>query len=73
MDGVLAKYQHGTPAPKVCKKTVNFIVFYPDDGSSGPHCLSLHSYNVYTDDDSPNHTWLLFEPCNLSQLVADNF
>ena len=29
------------PKRKVSKQTVNFIVFYPDDGSSGPHCLSL--------------------------------
>jgi len=35
------------------------IVFYPDDGSSGPYCLSLDNYNIDTDDDSPNHTWLL--------------
>ena len=43
---------------------VNFIVFYPDDGSSGPHCLSLDNYNVDMDNDSPNHTWLLLEPSN---------
>jgi len=50
------------PKRKVCKQTVNFIVFYPDDGSSGPHCLSLDNYNMDADDDSPNHTWLLLEP-----------
>jgi len=31
------------------KQIVNFVVFYPDDGSSGPHCLSLDNYNVDTD------------------------
>jgi len=50
------------PKRKVCKQTVNFIVFYPDNGSSGPHCLSLDNYNIDADDDSPNHTWLLLEP-----------
>ena len=50
------------PKRKVCKQTVNFIVFYPDDGSSGPHCLSLDNCSIDTDDDPPNHTWLLLEP-----------
>jgi hypothetical protein len=47
---------------KVSKQIVNFIVFYPDEGSSWPHCLSLDNYNVDIDNDSPNHTWLLIEP-----------
>ena len=47
------------PKRTVSKQIVNFIVFYPDDGSSGPHCLSLDNYN---DNDSPNHTWLLLQP-----------
>ena len=34
------------PKCKVYKQTVNFIVFYPDDGSSGPHRLSLDNYNL---------------------------
>ena len=50
------------PKSKVCKQTVNFIVSYPDDCSSGPHCISLDKYSIDTDDDSPNHTWLLLEP-----------
>jgi len=50
------------PKRKVSKQIVNFIVFYPDDGSSGPHCLSLDNYNVDIDNDSPNHTWLLLQP-----------
>jgi len=63
MDGVCAKYQRATPTPnKVSKQTVNFTVFYPDDGSSGPHCLSLDNYNVDINNDFPNHTWLLLEP-----------
>jgi len=49
---------------KVCKQIVNFTVFYPDDSSSGPHCLSPDNYNTDTDNDSPNHTWLLIEPSN---------
>ena len=40
---------------------VNFTVFYPDDSSSGLHCLSLDNYNIDSDNDSPNHTWLLLE------------
>jgi len=48
----------------MCKQTVNVTVFYPDDGSIGPHCLSLDNYNIDTDNDSPNHTWLLFAPSN---------
>jgi len=65
MDGVWARYQYGTPTPctlKVDKQTVNFTVFYPDDGSCGPQCLSLDNYNTDIDYDSPNHTWLLLEP-----------
>jgi len=50
------------PKCKVSKQIVNFTVFYPDDGSSGPNCLSLDNYNVDIDNDSPNHTWLLLEP-----------
>jgi len=50
------------PKRKVSKQIVNFTVFYPDDGSSGLHCLSLDNYNVEIDNDSPNHTWLLLEP-----------
>jgi len=53
------------PRRQVCKQLVNFIVFYPDDGSSGPHCLSLDDYNIDGDNDSPNHTRLLLEPSNL--------
>jgi len=49
----------------VCKQVVNFIVFYPDDGSSGPNCFSLDNYNIDGDNDSLNHTWLLLEPSNL--------
>jgi len=44
------------PKRKVSKQIVNFIVFYPDDGSSGPHCLSLDNYNIDIDNDCPNHT-----------------
>jgi len=50
------------PKRKVSKQIVNFTVFYPNDDSSGPHCLSLDNYNVDIDNDSPNHTWLLLEP-----------
>jgi len=50
------------PKRKVSKYIVNFIVFYSDDGISGPHCLSLDNYNVDADNESPNHTWLLLEP-----------
>ena len=50
------------PKRKVSKQIVNFTVFYPADGSSGPHCLSLDNYNVDIDNDSPNRTWLLLEP-----------
>jgi len=50
------------PKHKVSKQIVHFIVFYPDDSSSGPHCLSLDNYNVDIDNDSPNHIWLLLEP-----------
>jgi len=52
------------PKCTMCKQTVNFTVFYPDDGSIGPHCLLLDNYNIDTDNDSPNHTWLLLEPSN---------
>jgi len=55
---------NNNPKRKVGKQIVNFNVFYPDDSSSGPHCLSLDNYNVDTDNDSPNHTWLLLEPVN---------
>ena len=34
------------PKCKVSKQIVNFTVFYPDDGSSGPHCLSLDNYDM---------------------------
>jgi len=47
---------NSNPKCTVCKQIVNFTVFYPDDSSSGPHCLSLDSYNIDTDNDSPNHT-----------------
>jgi len=50
------------PKYKVCKQTVNFTVFYPDDCSSGPHCLSLDNYNTDIHNVSPNHTWLLLQP-----------
>ena len=50
------------PKRKVYQPTVNFIVFYPDDSNSGPHCLSLDNYNIDADDDSPDHAWLLLEP-----------
>jgi len=50
------------PKHKVSKQIVIFTVFYPKDGTSGPHCLSLDNYNVDIDNDSPNHTWLLLEP-----------
>jgi len=55
---------NSNPKRKNCKQIVNFTVFYPDDGSSGLHCLSLDNYNIDTDNDSPNHTWLLLEPSN---------
>jgi hypothetical protein len=55
---------NNNPKRKVGKQIVNFNVFYPDDSSSGPHCLSLDNYNVDADNDSPNHTWLLLEPVN---------
>jgi len=47
----------------VSKHIVNFNVFCPDDGSSGPHYLSLDNCHSHTDSDSPNHTvaWLLLE------------
>jgi len=50
------------PKRKVSKQIVNFIVFYPDDGNSGPHCLSLDNYNVDINNDFPNYTWLLLQP-----------
>jgi len=53
---------NSNPQRMVCKQIVNFIVFYPDDSSSGPHCLSMDNYNIDADNDSPNHTWLLIEP-----------
>jgi len=46
---------NGNPRRQVCTLVVNFIVFYPDDGSSGPRCLSLDNYNIDGDNDSPNH------------------
>jgi len=52
------------PVTVVCKQIVNFTVFYPDDSSSGPHCLSLDNYNIDADSDSPNHIWLLIELSN---------
>jgi len=55
---------NSNPKRKVSKKIVNFIVFYPDDGSSGPHCLSLDNYNMDGDNDSQDHTWMLLEPSN---------
>jgi len=54
----------GNPQRTVCGQTVNLIVFYPDDSSSGPHCLSLDNYTTDADKDSPNHAWLLIEPSN---------
>jgi len=57
--------RNSNPRSQMCKQVVNFIVFYPDDGSSGPQCLSLDNYNIDGDNDSPNHTWLLLEPSNL--------
>ena len=50
------------PKRKVSKQIANFTVFYPNDGSSELHCLSLDNYNVDIDNDSPNYTWLLLEP-----------
>jgi len=64
MDGVLARYLRGTAtlnAQCVSTSILNFTVFYPDDSSSRPHCLSLDNYNIDSDNDSPNHTWLLLE------------
>jgi len=55
---------NSNPKCTVCKQIVDFTVFYPDDSSSGPHCLSLDNYNLDADNDSPNHTWLLLEPSN---------
>jgi len=55
---------NSNPNRTVCKQIVNFTVFYSDDSSSGPHCLSLDNYNIDADNDSPNHTWLLIEPSN---------
>jgi len=55
---------NSNPECRVCKQIVNFTVFYPDDSSSEPHCLSPDNYNIDTDNDSPNHTWLLLEPSN---------
>jgi len=52
---------NSNPKCKMCKQIVNFTVFYPDDSSSGPHCLSLDNYNIDSDNDSSNHTWLLLE------------
>jgi len=48
------------PNLTVCKQIVNFTVFYPDDSSSGPHCLSLDNYNI----DADNDIWLLIEVSN---------
>ena len=42
------------PKCKVCKQTVKSTVFYPDDGSSQPHCVSLDNYNTDIDNESPN-------------------
>jgi len=55
---------NNNPKRKVCKQIVNFIVLYPDDGSSGPYCLSSDNYNIDGNNDSPNHTWMLLEPSN---------
>jgi len=63
--------RNSNPRRQVCKQVVNFIVFYPDDGSSGPHCLSLDNYNMDGDDDSPNHTWLLLETSNPQQSSSE--
>jgi len=52
---------NSNPKRTVCGQIVNFIVCYPGDCSSGPHCLSLDNYNTHTDNDFPNHTWLLLE------------
>jgi len=59
--GTISAY-NTNPKLKVSKQIVNFIVFYPDDGTSGSHCLSLDNYNVDIDNDSPNHTWLFLQP-----------
>ena len=55
---------NSNPKRKVCKQVVNLIVFYPDDGSSGPDCLSFDNDNIDGDNDSLNHTWMLLEPSN---------
>ena len=59
--GKIAEWK-SNPKCTVRGQIVNFIVCYPDDCSSGPHCLSLDNYNKHNDNDSPNHTWLLLEP-----------
>ena len=64
----MAGYCLGTatsnPKRTVCKQIVNFTVFYSDDTSFGSHWYSLDKYNIDTDNDFPNHTWLLIEPSN---------
>jgi len=55
---------NSNPKCTVCKQIVNFNVFSHDNSSSGPNCLSVDNYNIDTDNDSPNHTWLLLEPSN---------
>jgi len=55
---------------QVCKQVVNFIVCYPGDGSSGPHCLSLDNYCI-DDNDSPIHAWLVLEPSISRTVEAD--
>ena len=59
--GKIAEW-NSIPKRTVCGQIGNFIVCYPDDCSSGPHCLSLVNYNTHTGNDSPNHAWLLLEP-----------
>jgi len=65
-DGENRIFDEVTRNPKrtVCKQIFNFTVFYPDDSSSGAHCLSLDNYNIDVDNDSPNHTWLRIELSN---------
>jgi len=58
---------NNNPRRQVCKPLLKFTVFYPDDGSSGPHFLSLNNYNIHGDDDSPNHIWLLIKGDNDSR------
>mmetsp|Transcript_36156 Transcript_36156/g.58280 ORF Transcript_36156/g.58280 Transcript_36156/m.58280 type:complete len:92 (+) Transcript_36156:1520-1795(+) len=57
---------NSNPKCTVCKQIVKSIVIYPEDSSSGPHCLPLDNYNTDSagdaDNGSLNHTWLMPEP-----------